>query len=70
MDAAVIIHDKATNRVVLLQRSENATFGQAITEIADGRRTASLPRRRLAGIAGRLVKSPSAPCEVMASWAR
>lgn len=37
MDAAVIIHDKATNRVVLLQRSENATFGQAITEIADGR---------------------------------
>ncbi|MFB8409233.1 MULTISPECIES: hypothetical protein [Streptomyces] len=26
--AAVIVHDKATNRVVLLQRSENAKFAQ------------------------------------------
>ncbi|MFJ4779277.1 NUDIX domain-containing protein [Streptomyces sp. NPDC088762] len=35
--AAVIVHDKATNRVVLLQRSENAKFGQGLWDLPVGK---------------------------------
>ncbi|WEV25442.1 NUDIX domain-containing protein [Streptomyces sp. 71268] len=35
--AAVIVHDKATNRVVLLQRSENAKFGQGTWDLPVGK---------------------------------
>lgn len=31
--AAVIVHDEATNRVVLLQRSENAKFAQGLWDL-------------------------------------
>ncbi|MFE4170753.1 NUDIX domain-containing protein [Streptomyces sp. NPDC056909] len=35
--AAVIVHDKATNRVVLLQRSENAKFAQGLWDLPIGK---------------------------------
>jgi 8-oxo-dGTP pyrophosphatase MutT (NUDIX family) len=35
--AAVIVHNKATNRVVLLQRSENAKFGQGMWDLPVGK---------------------------------
>lgn len=35
--AAVIVHDQATNRVVLLQRSENAKFGQGKWDLPVGK---------------------------------
>ncbi|MFB1041635.1 NUDIX domain-containing protein [Streptomyces chrestomyceticus] len=35
--AAVIFHDKATNRVVLLQRSENAKFAQGMWDLPVGK---------------------------------
>ncbi|KIF76647.1 DNA mismatch repair protein MutT [Streptomyces sp. 150FB] len=35
--AAVIIHDKATNRVVLLQRSQNAKFAQGMWDLPVGK---------------------------------
>ncbi|MEU8485036.1 NUDIX domain-containing protein [Streptomyces sp. NPDC048641] len=35
--AAVIVHDKATNRVVLLQRSENAKFAQGKWDLPVGK---------------------------------
>ncbi|MEV6393878.1 NUDIX domain-containing protein [Streptomyces sp. NPDC051907] len=35
--AAVIVHDRATNRVVLLQRSENAKFAQGLWDIPVGK---------------------------------
>ncbi|WP_435226171.1 NUDIX domain-containing protein [Streptomyces sp. Tue6028] len=35
--AAVIVHDKATNRVVLLQRSEKAKFGQGMWDLPVGK---------------------------------
>lgn len=35
--AAVIVHDKATNRVVLLQRSENAKFAQGMWDLPAGK---------------------------------
>ncbi|WP_030823167.1 NUDIX domain-containing protein [Streptomyces hygroscopicus] len=35
--AAVIVHDKATNRVVLLQRSENAKFAQGMWDLPVGK---------------------------------
>lgn len=35
--AAVIVHDKATNRVVLLQRSENAKFAQGQWDLPVGK---------------------------------
>ncbi|MCW8219184.1 MULTISPECIES: NUDIX domain-containing protein [Streptomyces] len=35
--AAVIVHDKATNRVVLLQRSENAKFAQGLWDLPVGK---------------------------------
>ncbi|MDX3054226.1 NUDIX domain-containing protein [Streptomyces sp. NE06-03E] len=35
--AAVIVHDKATNRVVLLQRSENAKFAQGFWDLPVGK---------------------------------
>lgn len=55
--AAVIVHDKATNRVVLLQRSENAKFAQGLWDLPVGKsepgspsprpRSASSTRRRV-----------------------
>jgi 8-oxo-dGTP pyrophosphatase MutT (NUDIX family) len=35
--AAVIVHDKANNRVVLLQRSENAKFAQGMWDLPVGK---------------------------------
>ncbi|MEU4149705.1 NUDIX domain-containing protein [Streptomyces sp. NPDC026659] len=35
--AAVIVHDKATHRVVLLQRSENAKFAQGMWDLPVGK---------------------------------
>ncbi|CBG71930.1 putative NUDIX hydrolase [Streptomyces scabiei 87.22] len=35
--AAVIVHDKATNRVVLLQRSQNAKFAQGMWDLPVGK---------------------------------
>ncbi|MFF8381591.1 NUDIX domain-containing protein [Streptomyces sp. NPDC015661] len=35
--AAVIVHDKASNRVVLLQRSENAKFAQGLWDLPVGK---------------------------------
>ncbi|WOI62514.1 NUDIX domain-containing protein [Streptomyces fradiae] len=35
--AAVIVHDKATNRVALLQRSENAKFAQGLWDLPVGK---------------------------------
>lgn len=35
--AAVIVHDKAANRVVLLQRSENAKFAQGMWDLPVGK---------------------------------
>ncbi|MFE3428676.1 NUDIX domain-containing protein [Streptomyces sp. NPDC059171] len=35
--AAVIVHDTATNRVVLLQRSENANFAQGLWDLPVGK---------------------------------
>ncbi|GGX41194.1 NUDIX domain-containing protein [Streptomyces chryseus] len=35
--AAVIVHDKATNRVALLQRSENAKFAQGMWDLPVGK---------------------------------
>lgn len=35
--AAVIVHDKATNRIVLLQRSENAKFAQGMWDLPVGK---------------------------------
>ncbi|NBM15860.1 NUDIX domain-containing protein [Streptomyces sp. GC420] len=35
--AAVIVHGKETNRVVLLQRSENAKFGQGLWDLPVGK---------------------------------
>lgn len=35
--AAVIVHDKATDRVVLLQRSENAKFAQGMWDLPVGK---------------------------------
>ncbi|GGJ76314.1 hypothetical protein GCM10011583_04580 [Streptomyces camponoticapitis] len=35
--AAVIVHDKATNRVVLLQRSEHAKFAQGMWDLPVGK---------------------------------
>ncbi|KUO22195.1 NUDIX domain-containing protein [Streptomyces dysideae] len=35
--AAVIVHDKATNRVVLLQRSQNAKFAQGMWHLPVGK---------------------------------
>ncbi|MGR8008336.1 NUDIX domain-containing protein [Streptomyces hypolithicus] len=35
--AAVIVHDKVTNRVVLLQRSENAKFAQGMWDLPVGK---------------------------------
>ncbi|WP_328768499.1 NUDIX domain-containing protein [Streptomyces sp. NBC_00286] len=35
--AAVIVHDKATNRVVLLQRGQNAKFGQGMWDLPVGK---------------------------------
>lgn len=35
--AAVIVHDRATNRVVLLQRSENAKFAQGMWDLPVGK---------------------------------
>ncbi|PWK67841.1 ADP-ribose pyrophosphatase YjhB (NUDIX family) [Streptomyces sp. CG 926] len=35
--AVVIVHDKATNRVVLLQRSENAKFAQGMWDLPVGK---------------------------------
>ncbi|MEU8787565.1 NUDIX domain-containing protein [Streptomyces sp. NPDC048637] len=35
--AAVIVHDKATNRVVLLQRGENAKFAQGMWDLPVGK---------------------------------
>ncbi|MER6115392.1 NUDIX domain-containing protein [Streptomyces sp. NPDC001743] len=35
--AAVIVHDKTTNRVVLLQRSENAKFAQGMWDLPVGK---------------------------------
>ncbi|MFE9362651.1 NUDIX domain-containing protein [Streptomyces sp. NPDC006978] len=35
--AAVIVHDEATNRVVLLQRSENAKFAQGLWDLPAGK---------------------------------
>lgn len=35
--AAVIVHDKATNRVVLLQRSKNAKFAQGMWDLPVGK---------------------------------
>ncbi|MFG3047561.1 NUDIX domain-containing protein [Streptomyces sp. NPDC048241] len=35
--AAVIVHDKATNRVVLLQRSQNAKFAQGMWDLPIGK---------------------------------
>ncbi|MFD3666248.1 NUDIX domain-containing protein [Streptomyces sp. NPDC058659] len=35
--AAVIVHDQATNRVVLLQRSENAKFAQGLWDLPVGK---------------------------------
>ncbi|WP_413807240.1 NUDIX domain-containing protein [Streptomyces sp. OE57] len=35
--AAVIVHDKANNRVVLLQRSQNAKFAQGMWDLPGGK---------------------------------
>ncbi|WP_079181787.1 NUDIX domain-containing protein [Streptomyces yunnanensis] len=35
--AAVIVHDKATNRVVLLQRSQNAEFAEGMWDLPVGK---------------------------------
>ncbi|MFI5726895.1 NUDIX domain-containing protein [Streptomyces cyaneofuscatus] len=35
--AAVIVHNKAANRVVLIQRSENAKFAQGMWDLPDGK---------------------------------
>ncbi|MEU5283673.1 NUDIX domain-containing protein [Streptomyces sp. NPDC020755] len=35
--AAVIVHDRATNRIVLLQRSENAKFAQGMWDLPVGK---------------------------------
>ncbi|MBX7467357.1 NUDIX domain-containing protein [Streptomyces sp. NPDC059095] len=35
--AAVIVHDKATNRIVLVQRSENAKFAQGMWDLPVGK---------------------------------
>ncbi|MFD8979480.1 NUDIX domain-containing protein [Streptomyces sp. NPDC059564] len=35
--AAVIVHDRAANRVVLLQRGENAKFGQGLWDLPGGK---------------------------------
>jgi 8-oxo-dGTP pyrophosphatase MutT (NUDIX family) len=35
--AAVIVHDKSTNRVVLLQRSQNAKFAQGMWDLPVGK---------------------------------
>ncbi|WP_405931408.1 NUDIX domain-containing protein [Streptomyces sp. NBC_00827] len=35
--AAVILHDRAANRVVLLQRGENAKFGQGLWDLPIGK---------------------------------
>ncbi|MUT89035.1 NUDIX domain-containing protein [Streptomyces sp. Z38] len=35
--AAVIVHDRATNRVVLLQRSENAKFAHSMWDLPVGK---------------------------------
>ncbi|WP_405885741.1 NUDIX domain-containing protein [Streptomyces sp. NBC_01136] len=41
--AAVIVHDKATNRVVLLQRSQNAKFAQGMWDLPVGKSEAGEP---------------------------
>ncbi|MCX5559741.1 NUDIX domain-containing protein [Streptomyces sp. NBC_00038] len=35
--AAVIVHDRAANRIVLLQRGENAKFGQGLWDLPIGK---------------------------------
>ncbi|MEV7344135.1 NUDIX domain-containing protein [Streptomyces sp. NPDC093544] len=37
LTAAVIVHDRATNRVVLLQRGENAKFGRGMWDLPLGK---------------------------------
>ncbi|MEU9090804.1 NUDIX domain-containing protein [Streptomyces sp. NPDC048428] len=41
--AAIIVHDKATNRVVLLRRSENAKFAQGMWDLPVGKSEPSEP---------------------------
>ncbi|MFF7282359.1 MULTISPECIES: NUDIX domain-containing protein [Streptomyces] len=41
--AAVIVHDKATDRVVLLQRSQNAKFAQGMWDLPVGKSEAGEP---------------------------
>ncbi|MGI5277008.1 NUDIX domain-containing protein [Streptomyces rochei] len=41
--AAVIVHDKATNRVVLLQRSQNVKFAQGMWDLPVGKSEAGEP---------------------------
>ncbi|MFC9616622.1 NUDIX domain-containing protein [Streptomyces sp. NPDC056938] len=41
--AAVIVHDKATNRVVLLQRSQNAKFARGMWDLPVGKREPGEP---------------------------
>ncbi|MFE7015910.1 NUDIX domain-containing protein [Streptomyces sp. NPDC057651] len=41
--AAVIVHDKVTNRVVLLQRSQNAKFAQGMWDLPVGKREPGEP---------------------------
>ncbi|WP_369214707.1 NUDIX domain-containing protein, partial [Streptomyces flavofungini] len=46
--AAVIVHDEATNRVVLLQRGENAKFGQGLWDLPVGKSEPGEPITRTA----------------------
>lgn len=46
--AAVIVHDKATHRVVLLQRGENAKFGQGLWDLPVGKSEPGEPVTRTA----------------------
>ncbi|MFF4732065.1 NUDIX domain-containing protein [Streptomyces mirabilis] len=41
--AAVIVHDEATNRVVLLQRSQNAKFAQGMWDLPVGKSESGEP---------------------------
>ncbi|MEL3946529.1 NUDIX domain-containing protein [Streptomyces sp. LNU-CPARS28] len=41
--AAIIVHDQATKRVVLLQRSENAKFAQGMWDLPVGKREPGEP---------------------------
>ncbi|WP_328929527.1 NUDIX domain-containing protein [Streptomyces sp. NBC_00190] len=46
--AAVIVHDRATHRVVLLQRGENAKFGQGLWDLPVGKSEPGEPITRTA----------------------